>query len=212
MSKHTSAPPTGDPLRIREGLPFPLGATWDGLGVNFALFSANATKVELCLFDNAGQSEQQRIALPCGTDGVWHGLLPSGKAGLVYGYRVHGELIGACHVGSNLVPVGELPEALDAFVQAIGTRRHVASIVGPAAAVTRLHAGLCERWGSSWTRPREIRSHQPLMVIRVPPLVEPDRRIQRVDTSHFDAYVKAAVAMYTEEVGVSPLASTSLVA
>ncbi|MPM45772.1 hypothetical protein SDC9_92464 [bioreactor metagenome] len=136
------------------------------------------------------------------------GLAPESLGCAVYGYHVHGELIGACHVGSNLVPVGELPEALDAFVQAIGTRRHVASIVGPAAAVARLHAGLCERWGSSWTRPREVRSHQPLMVIRVPPLVEPDRRIQRVDTSHFDAYVKAAVAMYTEEVGVSPLDSS----
>ncbi len=44
-----------EPSRIREGLPFPLGATWDGLGVNFALFSANATKVELCIFDDAGE-------------------------------------------------------------------------------------------------------------------------------------------------------------
>jgi isoamylase len=76
--------------RIREGLPFPLGATWDGLGVNFALFSANATKVELCLFDLQGRRELERIALPEFTDEVWHGYLPDARPGTVYGYRVHG--------------------------------------------------------------------------------------------------------------------------
>jgi isoamylase len=75
---------------IREGKPFPLGATWDGLGVNFALFTAHATKVELCLFDDAGQKELDRIELPEYTDEVWHGYLPSAKPGTVYGYRVHG--------------------------------------------------------------------------------------------------------------------------
>jgi glycogen operon protein len=67
-----------------------LGATWDGLGVNFALFTAHATKVELCLFDDAGQKELDRIELPEYTDEVWHGYLPSAKPGTVYGYRVHG--------------------------------------------------------------------------------------------------------------------------
>ncbi|MGY3608702.1 MULTISPECIES: glycogen debranching protein GlgX [unclassified Bradyrhizobium] len=75
---------------VREGRPFPLGATWDGLGVNFALFSAHATKVELCLFDDAGQTEVERIELPEYTDEVWHGYLPTARPGLVYGYRVHG--------------------------------------------------------------------------------------------------------------------------
>jgi isoamylase len=75
---------------IREGKPFPLGATWDGLGVNFALFTAHATKVELCLFDDAGQKELDRIEVPEYTDEVWHGYLPSAKPGTVYGYRVHG--------------------------------------------------------------------------------------------------------------------------
>ena len=75
---------------IREGKPFPLGATWDGLGVNFALFTAHATKVELCLFDDAGEKELDRIELPEYTDEVWHGYLPSAKPGTVYGYRVHG--------------------------------------------------------------------------------------------------------------------------
>jgi len=76
--------------RISEGLPFPLGATWDGLGVNFALFSAHATKVELCLFDATGERELHRIELPEFTDEVWHGYLPDADPLTVYGYRVHG--------------------------------------------------------------------------------------------------------------------------
>jgi glycogen operon protein len=76
--------------RIAEGLPHPLGATWDGLGVNFALFSASATKVELCLFDEEGKREIERIELPEYTDEVWHGYLPDARPGTVYGYRVHG--------------------------------------------------------------------------------------------------------------------------
>ncbi|MFW3614181.1 glycogen debranching protein GlgX [Billgrantia antri] len=76
--------------RVREGAPFPLGATWDGLGVNFALFSAHATKVELCLFDASGTQEVERIELPEYTDEVWHGYLPDARPGQLYGYRVYG--------------------------------------------------------------------------------------------------------------------------
>src|SRR5215213_11981579 len=76
--------------RIREGSPFPLGANWDGLGVNFALFSAHATKVELCLFDDAGERELERLELPEYTDEVWHGYLPDARPGTTYSYRVHG--------------------------------------------------------------------------------------------------------------------------
>ena len=76
--------------RVQEGLPFPLGATWDGLGVNFALFSAHATKVEVCLFDQSGQTEIERVELPEYTDEVWHGYLPEARPGTTYGYRVHG--------------------------------------------------------------------------------------------------------------------------
>ncbi len=76
--------------RVSEGLPNPLGAIWDGLGVNFALFSANATKVEVCLFDDAGQTELERIELPEYTDEIWHGYLPDARPGTIYGYRVHG--------------------------------------------------------------------------------------------------------------------------
>ena len=74
------------------GSPYPLGATWDGLGVNFAIFSENATQVELCLFDQLdARAESQRIALPETTNMVWHGYLPTVRPGQLYGYRVHGE-------------------------------------------------------------------------------------------------------------------------
>jgi isoamylase len=75
---------------LREGRPFPLGATWDGLGVNFAVFSAHATKVEVCLFDLDGRTELERIELPEYTDEVWHGYLPAARPGTTYGYRAHG--------------------------------------------------------------------------------------------------------------------------
>src|SRR3954462_1572740 len=76
--------------RVQVGRLFPLGATWDGLGVNFALFSANATNVELCLFDIDGSTELERVELPEYTDEVWHGYLPDARPGQVYGYRVYG--------------------------------------------------------------------------------------------------------------------------
>ena len=72
------------------GRPYPLGATWDGEGVNFALFAGDALLVELCLFDAEGRNEVARIALDECTDQVWHCYLPQARPGLVYGYRVHG--------------------------------------------------------------------------------------------------------------------------
>ncbi|MEM8572150.1 MAG: glycogen debranching protein GlgX [Pseudomonadota bacterium] len=75
---------------VTEGSPFPLGATWDGSGANFALFSAHATKVELCLFDSSGRRETARIALPEFTHEIWHGYLAEVRPGQLYGYRVHG--------------------------------------------------------------------------------------------------------------------------
>ncbi len=76
--------------RVLPGSPIPLGAHWDGSGVNFALFSANATKVELCLFERSGRRELERIELPEYTHEVWHGYLPEVRPGQLYGYRVHG--------------------------------------------------------------------------------------------------------------------------
>ena len=75
---------------MQPGRPYPLGPTWDGKGVNFALFSENAEKVELCLFDGSGQHETERLVLPEHTDHVWHGYLPEALPGMLYGYRVHG--------------------------------------------------------------------------------------------------------------------------
>ncbi len=78
-------------LHISEGKPYPLGATWDGLGTNFALFSEHATKVELCLFDScAAKPESHRIELTERNAFVWHGYIRDIKPGQIYGYRVHG--------------------------------------------------------------------------------------------------------------------------
>jgi isoamylase len=76
--------------RVREGLPHPIGATWDGKGVNFSLFSAHATKVELCLFSPDGMTETDRIELPEYTDQIFHGWVEGVAPGDAYGYRVHG--------------------------------------------------------------------------------------------------------------------------
>jgi len=77
-------------ITIFPGKPYPLGATWDGEGVNFALFSEHAERVELCLFESKGRRETARMDLPEQTDQVWHGYLPDARPGLLYGYRVHG--------------------------------------------------------------------------------------------------------------------------
>jgi glycogen operon protein len=75
---------------VWPGRPFPLGATWDGTGVNFAIFSAYAEKIELCTFDARGRRELRRVTLPEYTDQVWHGYLPDARPGMLYGYRVYG--------------------------------------------------------------------------------------------------------------------------
>jgi isoamylase len=75
---------------VWAGEPYPRGATWDGEGVNFALFAEHAEKVELCLFDPSGRRELQRITLREHTDLIWHCYLPEARPGLLYGYRVHG--------------------------------------------------------------------------------------------------------------------------
>lgn len=72
------------------GKPYPLGATWDGKGVNFALFSENAERVELCLFNDKGTRELYRVRLPEYTNQTWHGYLPDVRANQLYGYRVYG--------------------------------------------------------------------------------------------------------------------------
>jgi len=75
---------------LQPGRPWPLGSHFDGRGVNFAVFSANATGIELCLFDNEGAHEIGRLPLPLCSNNVWHGYLPQAQPGLVYGLRAHG--------------------------------------------------------------------------------------------------------------------------
>jgi glycogen debranching enzyme GlgX len=83
----------GQRIRVWPGEPFPLGATWNGKGVNFALFSENAERVELCLFDPSGRSETERIELREYTNDVWHGYLSEVVPGQLYGYRVFGPYV-----------------------------------------------------------------------------------------------------------------------
>ena len=78
------------PSVVWPGQPYPLGATWDGEGVNFALYSAHAARVELCIFDASGRRELRRLPLIERTDMVWHGYLPEARPGMLYGYRVDG--------------------------------------------------------------------------------------------------------------------------
>jgi isoamylase len=78
-------------VKILPGKPYPLGATWDEEGVNFAIYSENAEKVELCLFDEAGsKTERERVAFREVTGHVWHAYLADIKPGQLYGYRIHG--------------------------------------------------------------------------------------------------------------------------
>jgi glycogen operon protein len=78
------------PDALLPGRPYPLGATWDGLGINFAVFSAHAEQIDLCLFEPSGRHEIARYTLPEYTDEIWHGYLPDATAGLLYGYRAYG--------------------------------------------------------------------------------------------------------------------------
>src|SRR3954467_2558480 len=88
MDLHTRT--IASPSTVWRGRPAPLGATWDGQGVNFALYSEHAERVELCLFDARGRREIERVELTERTGSVWHAYLPEARPGLLYAYRVHG--------------------------------------------------------------------------------------------------------------------------
>jgi len=75
---------------LQAGQPWPLGAHFDGKGVNFAIFSAHARTLELCLFDSTGSHELERLRLPGHSGDIWHGYLPGAQPGLIYGLRAHG--------------------------------------------------------------------------------------------------------------------------
>jgi len=104
------------PPRVWPGSPYPLGATWDGVGVNFALFSEHATRVELCLFASPeAEVESLTIPLPEQTDMVWHAYLPDVQPGQLYGYRVHGRF--APHEGHRFNPQKLV---LDPYARTVG--------------------------------------------------------------------------------------------
>ncbi len=103
-------------MKIRPGNPYPLGATWDGAGVNFALFSEHATRVDLCLFDSPeSTAESACIPLSEQTDMVWHGYLPGVLPGQLYGFRVHGPYDPSA---GNRFNVNKI--VLDPYAKAIG--------------------------------------------------------------------------------------------
>ncbi|MCW2585748.1 MAG: hypothetical protein JWN55_1264 [Frankiales bacterium] len=132
------------------------------------------------------------------------GLDPWRLGAEVWGYGDRGRLEALCYSGANLVPVQASSEAVRAFVERAKRQgRRCSSIVGPAAAVEELWQLLQPHWG--WAR--EVRPRQPVMAIDDEPAVEPDPAVRLVERHEIDLLLPACVAMFTEEVGVSPLAS-----
>lgn len=123
----------------------------------------------------------------------------------VLGYERDSELVAACYFGNNLIPIGSDPIARAAFVEVIGPRRDTWSIMGERDAVLGIYHALATRWGSPWSCSRQVRAEQPLLMIDHDPLRPGDFRIGEILLNDFDPYFRAAVAMYTEEVGVSPI-------
>jgi predicted GNAT family acetyltransferase len=123
----------------------------------------------------------------------------------VWGYERDGALRALCHAGSNLVPVNADSGAIEAWTEFAGPKRTCASIIGPSATALELWQRLGQRWGSSWTEVRDVRPRQPVMSIDTEPAITPDPRVRRVGLEEWDPYTDAAVRMYTEEVGVSPV-------
>ncbi|MGW6576488.1 GNAT family N-acetyltransferase [Streptomyces sp. NPDC054945] len=132
------------------------------------------------------------------------GLDPWRLGGEMWGWYADGELRSLCYAGANLVPVCAGPDAVRAFAdRARRTGRRCSSIVGPAEA-TRLLWQLLE---PSWGPAREVRSHQPLMIIERPSTtVEADPQVRRIRKDEMELIMPACVAMFTEEVGISPMA------
>ncbi len=130
------------------------------------------------------------------------GLDPARLGGEMWGFAVDGYLESLCHAGANMVPVQAGPEAVQAFAERARRQgRRCASIVGERDAV----AGLWSELASTWGPAREVRDPQPLMSIAGPPAVPPDPQVRRVRPHELDILVPACVAMFTEEVGISPL-------
>ncbi len=115
------------------------------------------------------------------------------------------QLVSVCHTGTNLVVAGHHSDALDLFVELVGSRRYCSFIMGEARVTSDFYERLCHGYGSVWDRPREIRSYQPIMAMTAESAFPANPRVRVMDHRDLDAYFRAAVAMYTEELGVSPL-------
>jgi predicted GNAT family acetyltransferase len=128
-------------------------------------------------------------------------LDPRWMGGEMWGYVEDGELVSACHSAANLVPVNATPAALEAFAaRGVRQRRRCSTIVGPQDAV----AGLWEHLEPHWAPPRELRWNQPHLEIGSAPRAAPDPQVRRTTQDELGLLYPACVAMYTEEVGVSP--------
>lgn len=143
------------------------------------------------LLSRMGESGLDRRRLGCPVYGAWRGS----------------ELVGMLHVGANLVPLGDDADAVGQLASHVGPWRRSSSIMGRSDLVLAVQAELVRRWGRPWERAREVRAHQPLLAIDHRPDVPADPRVRAARPADFESYFRAAVAMYTEEVGVSPLDS-----
>lgn len=132
-----------------------------------------------------------------------HGLSWWRADGRIFGYGSRRHVESLCWAGGHITPVCATPSAVAAFAERLGVeQRSCSSIVGRADAVLGLWERLCGHWGPA----RDVRENQPLLVADSDPPVTPDPHVRRVELSEVDQLFPAAVAMYTEEVGVSPLA------
>jgi len=131
-----------------------------------------------------------------------NGLDPVSLGAQVWGYHEGGRLVSACYAGANMVPVEAVPAATAAFAERARLQgRRCSSIAGRADAVRELWSHLAP----FWDRPREIRDPQPLLAISGDPLVEPDPHVRKVRRDEIGILLPASIAMFTEEVGISPI-------
>lgn len=127
-------------------------------------------------------------------------------AGGIYGFERGGRLNGVCFIGGNVIVSTDDADAIGAFADQCSHAR-VNSILGRADAVLAMHDNLAGRWGRLWATPRNIRRCQPLMVWTGPAQVAPEPSVRLLAEAEFPSYFDASVRMYTEEIGVSPLAA-----
>lgn len=159
------------------------------------------------------ESDADRVRAICARNPVTHcfvasrvdaGVLSPAAPGELWGYPASNPRA-LLHVGTNCVPVDMDAAARAAFVEHMGRHRPFVSIVGEASQALDLHTALVERWGRPYADPREMRPRQPLMTTRQASTVAADPRLQPMEMRWFDSYFAAAVDMYTEELGESPL-------